>query len=616
MSVTGAATELKTTASELQSVIIVGGGIAGLYCAYELAAKYHKKRVAVLEIRSEFGGRIETGDLRGFVQTTPATRPTFKAEFGPMRFEFPMQLRLEQLLKDLGITVGDFTPPASPPSLAAYPIYPDEYGEHQVTPLGPLELLKLGVYRMFGKKPTKVPGPHGDKVVLVDDDLAWLQRLRDDAPPDDPDGFERLRRDARSVYTGRLLHEIGFSNALEEGVLSPGAVKTIENEGTFYHLIPQNPNAVEWAIFWLRLFKLPDDKLWTIPAGVQTLTQRLQARLEASYRDKVRLHLRAEVTAVQASSQNPGVIEVEALDHSVTPPVTVTLSTEHLILALPKSPLKSLASSFPPKISGALDDVTGFNLVKIFLAGRAPAWWPTGGAPDAQTGAWLLRTREVHYFRDASGINGMTMLYMDESKSAHWVPLYIQAPENHDKAEYGGNFWLKVALVRFLLDEERGIASALIPAPASPKEPLVDAADPVTLQLLRIADELGPIEDVSQSGSQLEAYSRLRPEVKQLMTQPQLPSAKLFADVTDYAIRDWSQKPFGAAFHVWRLGAKSWEVRSQLRAFSLLNTSGDDRNAHICGEAYSDYQGFIEGSLRSAADAVATIVGEAPPHSM
>jgi len=35
-----------------------------------------------------------------------------------------------------------------------------------------------------------------------------------------------------------------------------------------------------------------------------------------------------------------------------------------------------------------------------------------------------------------------------------------------------------------------------------------------------------------------------------------------------------------------------------------------DENVHICGEAYSDVQGFIEGSLRSARRAVAFIAGK------
>jgi hypothetical protein len=34
------------------------------------------------------------------------------------------------------------------------------------------------------------------------------------------------------------------------------------------------------------------------------------------------------------------------------------------------------------------------------------------------------------------------------------------------------------------------------------------------------------------------------------------------------------------------------------------------KNVHICGEAYSDFQGFIEGALRSARHVVETIIGE------
>jgi monoamine oxidase len=74
----------------------------------------------------------------------------------------------------------------------------------------------------------------------------------------------------------------------------------------------------------------------------------------------------------------------------------------------------------------------------------------------------------------------------------------------------------------------------------------------------------------------------------------------------DYAIRDWSRSPFGAGCHAWGPGERSWEIRGRLRGFSL-SEAGEIPNIHICGEAFSDYQGFIEGALRSASDAVATI---------
>jgi monoamine oxidase len=62
-------------------------------------------------------------------------------------------------------------------------------------------------------------------------------------------------------------------------------------------------------------------------------------------------------------------------------------------------------------------------------------------------------------------------------------------------------------------------------------------------------------------------------------------------------IRDWGKDPYGAAVHVWKPRAKSWKVAETFTAFSL---DGHNHNVHICGDAYSDYQGFIEGALRSA----------------
>jgi monoamine oxidase len=78
------------------------------------------------------------------------------------------------------------------------------------------------------------------------------------------------------------------------------------------------------------------------------------------------------------------------------------------------------------------------------------------------------------------------------------------------------------------------------------------------------------------------------------------------SSLCSYAIRDWSCPPFGAGCHAWRPEVKSWLVRSRLKAFGLAEST-NTKNIHVCGEAYSDYQGFIEDALRSAADACSTI---------
>jgi phytoene dehydrogenase-like protein len=84
--------------------------------------------------------------------------------------------------------------------------------------------------------------------------------------------------------------------------------------------------------------------------------------------------------------------------------------------------------------------------------------------------------------------------------------------------------------------------------------------------------------------------------------------------VVAYGIRDWSAEPFGGAAHVWMPGFSA-DKADKLFAFALRER-GDPRahidNVHICGEAYSGHQGFIEGALRTAECAVASIVGKLP----
>ena len=68
-------------------------------------------------------------------------------------------------------------------------------------------------------------------------------------------------------------------------------------------------------------------------------------------------------------------------------------------------------------------------------------------------------------------------------------------------------------------------------------------------------------------------------------------------------LRDWGLKPFVGACHAWRSGTDPTLVINYLKAFSMLpSVAKADSRLHVCGEAYSDYQGFIEGALRSAAE--------------
>ena len=64
--------------------------------------------------------------------------------------------------------------------------------------------------------------------------------------------------------------------------------------------------------------------------------------------------------------------------------------------------------------------------------------------------------------------------------------------------------------------------------------------------------------------------------------------------VVDAAFKDWGDDPFGGGWNNWNIGVKSWEVKER------IVQPYDDKDLHICGEAYSDAQGWVEGALQTA----------------
>src|SRR5262249_35428843 len=64
--------------------------------------------------------------------------------------------------------------------------------------------------------------------------------------------------------------------------------------------------------------------------------------------------------------------------------------------------------------------------------------------------------------------------------------------------------------------------------------------------------------------------------------------------VRNAAFRDWGDDPFGGGWNSWNIGVKSWEVKRQ------IVQPLDGRQLYICGEAYSDAQGWVEGALQTA----------------
>jgi hypothetical protein len=243
----------------------------------------------------------------------------------------------------------------------------------------------------------------------------------------------------------------------------------------------------------------------------------------------------------------------------------LALRAERLILALPRLPLLKLTRHLPEHIAAQLDSVNGFPMLKVFFVCNTP-WWSYGQPP--QQYANCMPTREIHYFRrppeaDPDG-HGMVLLYMDRPSTEFWRH-YVIDGDRHDRAELDQNPRIVDAFALFVArDVKRSAESG------------AGTALKLTDNARRIFGDM--------SLAQTAGYIR--------------------NSIITYGIRDWARAPYGAANHGWQPGVRSWKVMDAFKAFDFGSGA---RNLHIVGEAYSDYQGFIEGALNSAELALATI---------
>jgi monoamine oxidase len=511
-------------------VVVAGGGVSGLYCAWRLAEA--GQQVLVLEASQDrWGGRIETEDMDGFI-----------AEYGPMRFEPTLQPRFNALCSELGVHLTEFSGPEGEEINAPhYDLPPEEAG------LNSLQLLKRGIMRIMGRDPN---------------DQEWIDQLTEA-------DYQRMRKHAQ--INGQPLWNMGFWNALSsEGVLSHLALTKLRDTGTFYHMIPENLNAVEWAIWWLRALKTVGQQLASVDGGTGKLTDGLMARL--------RKHPNITLAGGHAlMGFRPLALGQQRLELDIqTRTGSLQLHTDRLILAMPRLPLVNLASSLPAHVSSQLDTVNGFPMLKVFFVTDTP-WWDYDQRP--QQYANCLPTREIHYFRrprdaDHDG-HGMVLLYMDRPSTEFWKH-YVAKPDKHDRAEVDSNVSIVDVFALFVARDVKR---------------LIDAHS-ATFKLTERAKRMFQEESLDQA----------RTHIKD--------------SIVTYGIRDWARAPYGAANHGWQPGVRSWKVMELFKAFDFGSGA---KNIHIVGEAYSDYQGFVEGALNTSELALASIptrpVPDVPPGS-
>ncbi|HVN23389.1 MAG TPA: FAD-dependent oxidoreductase [Syntrophorhabdales bacterium] len=486
---------------------IIGGGITGLYTCLQLwKQKGPAHRMALFESSNRLGGRIETVEMDGFL-----------AEYGPMRFEKRAQPLLMDLIHELNLQTSHFPPymaATDPESL--YSLEEDDQwspGGGSGVVLNALELLTLGILRVLQASGGDLNNPRDPR------HWEWWAGLGESF-------YHELRTAA--TFRGEPLYKGGFWNILSS-VLSHRALTKIINCGTFYHSIHQNPSAAECIIFWLRGLH-PNETMVGIKEGTEALITKLAEKLSSLQPEPIPLYRNHKLMAIEEREGGYLRLALSALEGRI-----VTVYARHVVLALPRSPLRKLAMFFPEGIVHLVDSVIPIPLFKCFFVTKEP-WWNQSTLP--QTGASSVPTRELHYYYREEGAEkrGMVMVYGDSPSKHYWQGFVTEDPHAHVE-----------------LNEDN-----------------------------RLRDYYGK-------------YLSLAPYVAGRREREARANT-----LTCFGIRDFSREPFEAGVHLWKPGVQIEEAIRKLSAFPLSRARHTRNRLHICGEAYSDFQGFIEGGLRTA----------------
>lgn len=360
---------------------------------------------------------------------------------------------------------------------------------------------------------------------------------------------EQRREMARNAtFSGRPLYQQGFWNVLMRVMSGEGYHLSLDAGG--YNTTLANWNAADAIPWFLSDFGIdPDYK------GFKNGFQQVPESVAALFRENGgEIHLESTLEAFDRTGEG-FTLEVGKKK----------LEAENLILAMPRRSLDLLAPTCPPlqrkKVQRLIASVTPRPLFKLFTTYEDP-WWRAAGYTTVhgdfvpvESGRTVtdLPVRQTYYWPT------------DEGKPATGGPAMLMA--SYDDGTNIG-FW--------------------------------DGLRPKRGQAWKKRKEVPEI-DRPFLGADCEAncdwnrYRASEPMVAEVSRQLQMIHGFEYTPkVRNAAFRDWGDDPFGGGWNSWNIGADSQKVKRE-----IIQPIADCP-LYICGEAYSDAQGWVEGALQTA----------------
>jgi monoamine oxidase len=622
----------------IADTVIVGAGIAGLYLAWRLSKE--GKPFVLIEKDPYCGGRIRTEGLSipSHVAKDSEVKETrlelLPAELGAMRFtdrhvifrkliqklgfdKVPFEFPGSYYLRGRFLTKEDFWSGALYPQAIPYDLPPSERGRtpHELVPyvikkvvadcylkdeIDPESLKRQNADLDFDNLEEQAKEEQERKVEFerikskllrsIDRilDEHWFPR-EEELKPEEWDVFRKLahlsiRGHATKDPLPLALRHVGFWNLLKHYLSDEGF--HLVNDGFGFASVVANWQAAEamrWCIedygpaqkfYGVQKYKAKEeDEDKDHQVGITGVVEALQREIEAKKVGAIQLNHELIEIAFRDGKFELKVIEKKGTDDNIER----LWSCEKLVLCLPtraseRIQFTNLSSAGHKKWRRLVRTSWPHRMVKIVLL-YEEAWWKHTRLPGGDSGRVFtdIPERQIFYFGPewlakagyTPAGHGLLMVYNDSRFTNFWRPFSEDV-----------NYW-------FPDSEERSIDAwfgrRLKPTSKKPKRGSVirwRLVDKITLQL-----------------KALHKYN--------------------VPDPIDGIWMDWTDS---GAWHTW------WPhvdipatVKKMLQPLDPSDFEGGAAQGksiplYVCGEAYSDEQGWMEGALKSA-EAVATRLG-------
>lgn len=494
-------------------IIIVGGGVGGLYCTWRLLEKNPQTKILLFEQNNRIGGRLDTNLVR-------IDGHLVKEEQGGMRFQ-KTQNTLMKLIEKLGLkkipfNMGDKNN-----------IFYLRGKKFTVGDTTDNKIWKT-IYNLNKDEEDKSSADILEEVI---DKILEKNHLTNDDFPHTPEEWQNFRLNLE--YKDRKIYKWGFWSLLSEYGLSQECITMLHDTQGFVGPYIQLVNAGTA----LQLFEdFPKDpEFFAFPLGFGTLPKTLNDKIdEILQKNQPGWKVINEGSHVNTLNYSDGKYQVVVSKQNNS----FTFSSDKVILALPKFALEKLTatstllSSNRPFLQ-AINGVVSMFLSKINLY-YEERWWYTKFHLNAGGSFTDLPIDQLYCFEPIEG---------EEKDGPSAITLYC--------SDFRGNYWEELQSVGEPYHTEK--------FPENPPD-MVPASTVV----------------VEQATKQL----------KLMLGADDIPNPLLTS------FKRWAVDASGSAYHQWKIGANDVDLTRAIWH--------PHKEVYVCGEAFSDVQAWVEGTLRTS----------------